>query len=1328
MRHHQTALDVLGQGVDVIEWRHLLLDWLPLAWLLYFLKLLTLTATYVATRSRLERQLAEHPEPDEQSFREAKASKASHCRRFSTVPMGDDDENAAESASLETVQSGYRTWFFGVFLYTLWMLVPIVSQLQLVWLTMEQYFGLGWDATARQFILIYLISHVILFATTQYSGQVKTFFLQPSSLAEATHIAIFPRDKTKGLDQLQVVRVRHLPGSEAASGGRYYEQTCVRYLWSDEARHFRPAGVSKLSGQDAYKALDGGGLATNLALERLDRQGRNAIHVKVLGIFGSLLAEYAQPIYIFQMMCIWCYLFFDSWNIALLWIFLVFGSGAWTSLMILRRNQQQIAEMAAAGGHRLEKVLRDGLWKDVPATDLTLGDVVQVKDGVVCADLALVAGSAVVNESMLTGEPMPLQKLSLEQNSDAPFDYTTHGKKHGLFAGTEVLQSVADEASNANRGSQVALAVVVAIGARTTKGRLIRMVLYPAMVKFKYSEQLPVVYAFMTLWATICFIATMTFQGRGWVHGFFVGMSFLTQSMNPMMAVSFTLGQSAAALRLKEGHISCLNIGRIPVAGKISTMVFDKTGTITHGGMDLAGVRPVDSGRFEAEVSAKDLQNLPKNVFLQALASCHTVSTMRDGSFVGNQVEVVTVKALQWRLPGPGQARVIASPDGQMQLEVLRQLEFDHHRMTSGALVRCKETQRVLAFFKGAYDKISQIADPSSLPADYKDLCESYASQCYYVLAMSWKELQVDDAQLGDITRDSLEQGLKICGLLFFRNEMKADSREVIEELKEGGVSCVICTGDNTTTGVSIGRQCGIVSDTARVLVGELTEPDTFKASSLRWRDADDKDAEIPHWASLEHAELALSQAAFRWLVREKPEELSEMLPSVKVFGRMKPDDKIKVINLWQDYGDGVVTGMVGDGGNDCGALRTAHAGLALSEAEASMVSPFSSSKGLSQQGFISLAAVVDLIKEGRCCLATNMATFMYFMIYNLTLTTSKMLAVIWMDSTYAEWQFMLTDVALAMIMVSFMVRCRPIQKLSMTSPSASLFGIGTVVTILSALLIFWLTAGVAVLMLQYGPGRSFYEFSTTLLLEIPPQQWTRKSDNYLMATLFLVNLTLLLNAGFVLCYGHIHRQMVGKNWRICIFYILGLLFTLALTWSNPSEFTCTFRVNCDSAQSRKMSLPLLSKPVGGVMFSTGNLGGCFWGPQMLSCKSQEHRCWVTPPNNANLAPSWMAGNNTLRPKAPFDTREEKMSFCQKHPYHAGATDLGQWCWRPENDDVLAHRCGPSPSRDLGPMLEGCHGPNNCYSRTFKFYLTGILILCSVSLHAMYKLGVLGLE
>merc|ERR1719329_995307 len=102
----------------------------------------------------------------------------------------------------------------------------------------------------------------------------------------------------------------------------------------------------------------------------------------------------------------------------------------------------------------------------------------------------------------------------------------------------------------------------------------------------------------------------------------------------------------------------------------------------------------------------------------------------------------------------------------------------------------------------------------------------------------------------------------------------------------------------------------------------------------------------------------------------------------------MKPDDKVKVITLWQTYGDGWVTGMVGDGGNDCGALRVAHTGLALSEAEASMVSPFSSRKGLSDKGYMSLTAAVDLIAEGRACLATNMATFMLFMLYSLCITS----------------------------------------------------------------------------------------------------------------------------------------------------------------------------------------------------------------------------------------------------------------------------------------------------------------------------------------------------
>jgi len=94
-----------------------------------------------------------------------------------------------------------------------------------------------------------------------------------------------------------------------------------------------------------------------------------------------------------------------------------------------------------------------------------------------------------------------------------------------------------------------------------------------------------------------------------------------------------------------------------------------------------------------------------------------------------------------------------------------------------------------------------------------------------------------------------------------------------------------------------------------------------------------------------------------------------QLVEHIRVYGRCTPNDKVSVVSALIDKG--YITSMCGDGGNDCGALKTAHVGIALSDAEASIVSPFTSLDK-------SITSIVDVLKEGRCALASAFASYKY--------------------------------------------------------------------------------------------------------------------------------------------------------------------------------------------------------------------------------------------------------------------------------------------------------------------------------------------------------------
>ncbi len=76
-------------------------------------------------------------------------------------------------------------------------------------------------------------------------------------------------------------------------------------------------------------------------------------------------------------------------------------------------------------------------------------------------------------------------------------------------------------------------------------------------------------------------------------------------------------------------------------------------------------------------------------------------------------------------------------------------------------------------------------------------------------------------------------------------------------------------------------------------------------------------------------------------LLKYNPKTALEYAARTRVFGRCTPSDKVSIVSTFVEMGHIVL--MCGDGGNDCGALKAAHVGIALSDAEASLVAPFTS-------------------------------------------------------------------------------------------------------------------------------------------------------------------------------------------------------------------------------------------------------------------------------------------------------------------------------------------------------------------------------------------------
>ncbi|CAL8324964.1 unnamed protein product [Arctogadus glacialis] len=849
----------------------------------------------------------------------------------------------------------------------------------------------------------------------------------------------------------------------------FFSHHSTKYYWSDDTQNFETyKGLEdmKVSCAGIHSELSSGPSKHLQAYRRLFFE-ENEIAVRVPSLFELLIKEVLNPFYIFQLFSVilWCFESYYYYAMAIVFMSVISIA---TSLYTIKKQYVMLRNMVAAHSVVRVTVCRgDKELEEAMSTELVPGDVIVIPaNGMIMpCDAVLVSGTSIVNESMLTGESVPVTKTALPSSgSEGASTYSTEEhKRYTLFCGTQVIQS-------RFYTGQLVKAVVVTTGFNTEKGQLVRSILYPKPTDFKLYRDAYLFLLCLVGVAMIGFIYTIVLSIINQVPAKTIiieSLDIITITVPPALPAAMTAGVVYAQRRLKRLGIFCISPQRINMCGQLNLVCFDKTGTLTEDGLDLWGVQRAEHGRFSPAEFDPSKESLVLTPFVVCMASCHSLTNI-NGELSGDPLDLKMFSVTGWTLEEPTEEETalhnpimptvvrppkhLASEAQQnftlsetMQLSelsryevgIVRQFPFSSALQRMSVVVRRLGEKHMDSYLKGAPEVVAKLCTEDSVPESFGETLEAYTRQGFRVIALAHRQLEpkLSWHRVQNLNRDQIETNMDFLGLIIMQNKLKSESAGVLQDLQRADIRTLMVTGDNMLTAISVARDCGMIRPRDRVIIAEATPPNDVQPASIVWCYTENpdpgtsKDHQLgpsktklpPQDFRLEEGlggglldgdaqdfHFAVSGRAFAIITEHFPEIVPKLVLRATVFARMAPDQKTHLVEVLQsvDY----IVGMCGDGANDCGALKRAHSGISLSELEASVASPFTSTTA-------NISCVPNLIREGRAALITSFCVFKFMALYSIIQYVSVTLLYSIL-SNLGDFQFLFIDIAIILLIV----------------------------------------------------------------------------------------------------------------------------------------------------------------------------------------------------------------------------------------------------------------------------------------------------------------------
>ena len=543
------------------------------------------------------------------------------------------------------------------------------------------------------------------------------------------------------------------------------------------------------------------------------------------------------------------------------------------------------------------KVIRNGQKLEIPSTQVVPGDI-----------LVLEAGDLVAADGRI------LNNYSLQVNESSLTGESTNVEKRDNTLSGEL--PLADRTNMVYSGSLVtygrAVVIVTETGMDTEIGKIAGLMndtkekKTPLQVSLDdFSKKLAVI---IMIICGLVFLLSL-YRQTPLMDSLMFAVALAVAAIPEALSSIVTIVQAMGTQKMARENAIIKDLKAVESLGCVSVICSDKTGTLTQNKMTVQQIY-IDGKVYTPE--QLDLHNqLHRYLLYDAILT--NDSSIVNGKGIGDPTEYALLEM----------SRKISLDDDIMRelMHRMEEIPFDSERKMMSTKYELHSVPTVLT--KGALDVMLERTTHIRFSDGIRPLTEAdkaainaqnklFSEQGLRVLAFAYKEVNDDYVLAPENEKDYI-----FLGLISMIDPPREESIAAVADAKRAGIRTVMITGDHKITATAIARQIGIFEEGDLAVTG--TELDAMS-----------------------------------------DEELAANISKIAVYARVSPENKIRIVDAWQNKGN--IVSMTGDGVNDAPALKKADIGVAMG-ITGTEVSKDAASMILSDDNF---ATIIKAVANGR--------------------------------------------------------------------------------------------------------------------------------------------------------------------------------------------------------------------------------------------------------------------------------------------------------------------------------------------------------------------------